>query len=430
MVQLDDYQIQAILDLKNGSILCGGVGSGKSRTALGYYMFKDCEGKMKLNGKGGYEEMKNPRDLYIITTAKKRDTLEWEKECAAYVLSSDRENSHSGVKVTIDSWNNIKKYKDVHSAFFIFDEQRVVGSGVWVKTFLNISRKNHWILLSATPGDQWSDYIPVFVANGFYKNKTDFNNQHAVWSRYTKYPKVDRYIGERKLKQLRDSILVPMKDNRTTVRVSHWNVVDYDKDLYKMVFVNRWDPFENCPIQEASKWYYLQRRVVNSDYSRIEKLKEIFEEKRKIICFYNFDYELEILREFVEENEICAAEWNGHRHEAVPTGDSWIYLVQYTAGCEGWNCITTDTIVFFSQSYSYRTTEQAAGRIDRINTPYEKLHYYYFRSTAFIDMSIYRKMKTKKNFNEDSALFTKFKPTSEVAAYSYPIIEGESELAA
>lgn len=430
MVELSDYQIKAILDLKNGSILCGGVGSGKSRTALGYYVFKECEGKMKLNGEGEYEEMKKPRDLYIITTAKKRDSLEWEKECAPYVLSGDRTISHSGVKVVIDSWNNIKKYKDIYGAFFIFDEQRVVGSGAWVKAFLNITRKNHWILLSATPGDQWSDYIPVFIANGFYKNKTEFLNKHAVFSRYTKYPKIDRYIGERELKHNRDSILVHMKDTRDTTRIKHWVVMDYDKELYKMVFVNRWDPYENCPIKEAGKWYYLQRRVVNSDPSRIRKLVEIYEEKGRIIVFYNYNYELEIIRSALSDGGIIYSEWNGQKHEPIPNTERWVYLVQYTAGCEGWNCIETDTIVFFSQSYSYRTTEQAAGRIDRINTPFKHLHYYYLRSTAFIDMSIYRKLKNKQNFNEDSALFSKFKPKSEVAAYSYPIIEGESELAA
>ena len=365
-------------------------------------MFKVCDGSVKVNDSGTIREMKSPRDLYIITTAKKRDSHEWQQECAAYHLFEDRENSLSNVKVTIDSWNNIKKYKNVYGAFFIFDEQRLVGSGAWVKAFFNIARKNQWILLSATPGDQWSDYIPVFVANGFFKNKTDFNNQHCVFSPYTKFPKIERYVGEKKLETLRSKILVQMEDQRTTVRHNEYVIVDYDKELYRTVMKNRWDPYDNCPIEESGKLLYLIRKVCYSDYSRILALDKIVKDKKCCIIFYNFTYELNMLREYAEESGIKYKEWNGEKHEELPKAESWLYLVQYSAGCEGWNCITTDTIVMFSQTYSYRMLEQASGRIDRMNTPFKDLYYYHFRSNAPIDIAIWRKLKDKKNFNERS----------------------------
>jgi hypothetical protein len=389
--------------MKNGSILCGGVGSGKSRTALAYYYFKVCEGKMKVNGEGHYVPMKYPRDLYIITPAKKRDTMEWDKECYKFVLARDNpEISLSNVKVTVDSWNNIKKYKDIYGAFFIFDEQRLTGSGPWVKAFYNIARKNQWILLSATPGDKWTDYIPVFIANGFYKNKTEFNMRHCVYSRYSKFPKIERYIDERTLKKHRDELLVNMKDNRTTFRHEETIKVDYDKCLFKIVYKERWDPYDNCPIAEVGKLYYLMRRVANSHESRIMKTAEIVNRKDRCIIFYNFSYELDLLEKMCEDLKIEYAEWNGKKHQDLPEGERWVYLVQYAAGCEGWNCITTDTIIFYSQNYSYRMTEQAAGRIDRLNTPYTDLYYYYLKSNAWIDTAIHKALKNKKNFNESS----------------------------
>ncbi len=412
-VKLANYQLKAIDELENGSILCGGVGSGKSRTALGYYLFKVCKGDIKVveyedlpwdqNGiHRKTKEMKQPRDLYIITTAKKRDSNEWQKECSSYLLFEDQNNSLSGVKVVIDSWNNIKKYKDIHGAFFIFDEQRVVGSGAWVKAFLNITRKNQWILLSATPGDQWKDYIPVFVANGFFKNKSEFNREHCIFSPYTKFPKIERYVGQKKLEALRSKILVTMDDQRTTVRHSEYVIVDYDQNLYRTVMKYRWDPYDNCPIEETGKLLYLIRKVCFSDLSRIDALDRILKEKRCCIVFYNFTYELNMLREYADQNGIKYKEWNGEKHQELPTGDDWLYLVQYSAGSEGWNCTTTDTIVLFSQNYSYRTLEQACGRIDRMNTPFEHLYYYHFRSNAPIDIAIWRKLKDKKNFNERS----------------------------
>lgn len=401
-VQLSDYQLDAIDHLKNGSILCGGVGSGKSRTSLAYFYTKVCYGKLKVNGEGKTTPPIMPKDLYIITTAKKRDSGEWEKECKDFALSPDPDISIAGIKVTIDSWNNIKKYQDVYGAFFIFDEQRVVGRGAWVKAFLKIARKNQWILASATPGDKWEDYIPVFIANGFYKNKTQISNEHFIYSRYTKYPKVERYVNERKLMKYRDDILVHMEDHRATLRHKIDIKCDYDRELYRKIFKDRWDIYDNCPIAETGKLFYLIRRVVNSDISRVNAVDRIMTQNDRAIIFYNHSYELDILRKYCSDNKIDFAEWNGQKHEDLPTGNRWIYLVQYTAGCEGWNCITTNVIIFYSQSYSYRQTEQAAGRIDRINTPYADLYYYYFRSSSPIDLAIHRALKQKRNFNESS----------------------------
>lgn len=399
-VVLAEHQKKAIKELKNGSILCGGVGSGKSRTALAYYLFRVCCGGVKVNGQGDVKEMLRPLDLYIITTAKKRDNLEWEAECKDFLLTKDPDSSLSGVKVTIDSWNNIKKYREVKDAFFIFDENRVVGSGTWVKNFLKITKVNQWIILSATPGDTYLDYMPAFIANGFFRNKTDFTSQHCIYSAYTSFPKIERYVGTKRLDELRDSILVLMVDERHTKRHYESVIVQYDIALYRQVMKDRWDPYGNCPIEETGALMYLLRRVCNSDPTRINALDSIMKDKQKCIVFYNFNYELDMLREYAESIDVCCREWNGHKHEDLPTGERWLYLVQYTAGCEGWNCTTTDTIVLFSQNYSYRVLEQARGRIDRMNTPFYDLYYYHLRSTSSIDLAIYSKLKNKKNFNE------------------------------
>lgn len=393
MIELDDYQKKAIDDLKNGSILYASVGTGKSRTALGYYFFKECKGEI---GKDCIPKLKEPKDLYIITTAKKRDEKDWELEMAPFLFDMDH--------VVVDSWNNIKKYQNVYGAFFIFDEQRLVGSGAWVKAFYKIANKNRWILLTATPGDSWKDYIPVFVANGFYKNKTDFERQHCVFKRFSKYPQIERYIGNRTLSEHRDYILVRMEKESTTHRNHIFLTCDYNKTVYRMIIKDRWDPYENCPIQETGKLCYLMRKVVNADVSRLNQLMTILEDHKRVIIFYNFTYELEMLRDLMDKIELPYAEWNGQKHEHLPTGKKWAYIVQYTAGAEGWNCITTDTIIFFSQNYSYKILTQAEGRIDRKNTPYTELYYYHLISGSPIDKGIRKALICKKDFNEKSFL--------------------------
>lgn len=399
-IELYEHQKLAVSRLKNGSILCGGVGTGKSRTALAYYYIKECKGSIEINSEGEFKPMEEPKDLYIITTARKRDTLEWEHECAPFLLSTNKDISTCGVKVVVDSWNNIKKYVEVENAFFIFDEQRVVGNGTWVKSFLTIAKSNHWILLSATPGDTWSDYIPVFIANGFYKNRTDFIRRHVVYNRFTKFQKIDHYVNCGRLVKIRKSIMVNMKFTKPTVSHKETIITGYDKNKFDIAYKQRWNPIEEKPVKDISELCYLMRRLVNTDHKRINAVKKLIEENPKVIIFYNFDYELELLRKVGKELNVTTAEWNGHKHEPIPDSGNWIYLVQYTAGAEGWNCIETNVIIFYSQTYSWKATIQAAGRIDRLNTPYSDLYYYHLRSDAPIDIAISKALNKKKDFNE------------------------------
>lgn len=401
-INLYDFQLEAVKKMHNGCILCGDVGSGKSRTSLAYY----CMQQNRIGNTIVYEKTRQTvEDLYIITTARKRDTFEWDSELANFRMSTDPENDAFKHSVVIDSWNNIHKYKDVKGAFFIFDEQRVVGRGEWVKSFLKITKANHWILLSATPGDKWEDYIPVFVANGFYKNRTQFYDEHVIWDPRVSFPKIRGYFNTNRLIRLRDQVLVQMDDQRTTIPHHEDVFVAYDISAYRELTRTRWNPWLEKPIETASELCYAWRKIVNSDDSRKIAVLEILEDHPKAIIFYNFDYELEILREIGYEEGTEIAEWNGHKHDALPTGNKWVYLVQYTAGCEGWNCVTTDTIIFFSQNYSYKVQHQAEGRINRLNTPYQDLYYYHLRSRSGIDLAIHRALMDKKTFNEGA--FTK-----------------------
>lgn len=393
---LYDFQMEAVKKARNGSILNGSVGSGKSRTGLFYY-FKENGGWIEGSD---YTPMKNPKDLYIITTAKKRDSLEWDQELAWYRLSTNPETNYYKNKIVVDSWNNIKKYAEIKGAFFLLDEDRVTGSGAWVKAFLKIAKNNDWIILSATPGDTYMDYWAVFVANGFYKNKTEFQREHVVYSRFAKFPQIERYIGTQRLDRLRNRILIDMTVQRHT-KPHHEDVYcDYDVQFYKDIFKKRWNPYKDEPIQQASSLCYVLRRIVNEDDSRQVALLELLEDHPKAIVFYNFDYEREILLNLGYEEGTKIAEWSGHAHQPVPTGSKWVYLTQYTSGCEGWNCITTDTIIFYSQNYSYKVMTQAAGRVDRLNTKFIDLYYYHLKSRSSIDIAISRALKEKKQFNE------------------------------
>jgi hypothetical protein len=385
--------------MHNGCILKGGVGTGKSRTALFYFWTRVVLGEVTTNGRGDWKPARRPRDLYIITTKKKKEKLEWQEELIPFGLS--KETSVKGdITVHVDTWNSIEKYSEVKDAFFIFDEQRLVGSGAWVKAFYKIAKANAWIVLSATPGDTWMDYVPIFVAHGYYKNRTEFIRKHVVYSNFTKFPKIDRYVETDILDALRRRVLVDMPYARQTVRHPIFVPVRHDKALYDRVTKDRWHVYEDRPIKDVQELFAVMRKVVNTDVDRSAALMQLMEHHPRLIVFYNFNYELDILRTLADTVGIPIGEWNGHKHEEIPETDAWLYLVQYTAGSEGWNCVSTDAMVYWSLNYSYKINEQAKGRIDRMNTPFIDLYYYIFRSNSSIDHAISKAITTKKNFNE------------------------------
>lgn len=383
MIELMDHQIDAVKRLGNGKILYGEVGSGKTAAALEYYRANEWD-----------------RDIYVITTARKRDSFDWEATAAQFRVSTDPELSAYGT-LTVDSWNNIGKYVGIENAFFVFDEQRVVGHGVWVKHFLKIAKNNHWILLSGTPGDTWLDYAPIFIANGFYKNISDFREKHVLYEPYVKYPKIKEYINETKLEMLRNEILVEMPYDKDTKRsINYWSV-GYNEELFKRVYKDRWNVYENTPIKDAAELFRCMRRVVNSDQSRLDEVIHLNQLHPRLIVFYNFNYELEDLRLLSWHCPIY--EWNGHKkddHRTFENTDRWIYLIQYVAGAEAWNCTTTNAMVLYSLTYSYKNFIQALGRIDRLDTPFDTLYYYVFVSNSVIDQAIKNALDNKENFNE------------------------------
>jgi hypothetical protein len=380
MVELHPHQTEAVGKLASGKILRGDVGTGKSLVAVAYYMKVEAD-----------------TDVYVITTAKKRDSLDWEREFAKFGVGRELDGTTAG-RLTVDSWNNLSRYRNVENAFFILDEQRLVGSGGWSQEFLRLAKRNRWILLTATPGDTWLDYISVFVANGFYKNRTEFKRDHVVYSPYSKFPKVDHYTGVGKLVRLRNQLLVEMPYERKTIRHNIILPVDYDKAKFDKCWKDRWNPFQNKPARNIAEMFLVLRRITSTSPSRLDTVRTLLKTHPRLIVFYNFDYELEMLRKLCDE--VAVSEWNGHNHQAIPETDSWVYLVQWAAGAEGWNCVSTNAMVFYSLTYSYKMWHQGHGRIDRLNTPHIGLFYYTLMSNSFIDRAIKKALDSKKSFNE------------------------------
>ena len=187
---------------------------------------------------------------------------------------------------------------------------------------------------------------------------------------------------------------------RHTTRVRKTIYCDYDHDLYKWVVKNRMDPWTNEPLRDAGGVCRILRKVVSDNDWRSDETLRLLASHERVIVFYNYDYELERILAVADRDGRPSAQWNGHRHDPVPRGERWIYICQYTSAAEGWNCTDTDTVLFWSLNYSWRVMEQCEGRIDRLNTPYSRLRYYFLESKSSIDEAIRRSLSLKKVFNE------------------------------
>lgn len=404
---MDDYQIDAARKLKNGNILVGGTGAGKSRTAIAWWYMLCGENIDTVSGPIMYKDVKTLKPLYIITTAKKRNEKDFDNELQPFHVLSGEDGKKMGVTIVVDSWNNIHKYTGVKDSVFIFDEDHLTGSGTWVKSFWKIAANNTWIVATATPGDKWIDYYPIFKANGFFKSKREFEERHVIYNPYKTFPDVLRYIGEGRLNMYRRKIVVELEYEHKTEHHDIYVECSYDHITYNNCEKFLFNPYSDDPIESGSGLCYCLRRICNSDVSRLNSVIDIIEEgeasfhKTKYIIFYSFNYELDILRRLESLLEgYTIAEYNGQRHDIIPDSDKWVYLVNYGSGAEAWNCITTDTIIFYSQQYSYKTLVQSKGRIDRRNTPFYDLYYFHLRSSSKIDRAIGRALQGKKEFNE------------------------------
>lgn len=400
-VQLRPFQVDCVKHLRSGKVLAAGVGAGKSIMSLYWYVTQCCAYDKSSNLNGELFKLKpSSPDLYIITTAKKRISQEWNDELLRFNLIAGS-NSHGmgNVYVTIDSWNNIRKYEGVKDAVFIFDEQRAIGSGVWAKAFVKIAKANKWLMCSATPADGWQDWCSIFIADGFHRNRTEFFRRHAVYSRFTKFPMITKWIDTDYLEKCRDAVLVTCTVPRDTERVWHDLTCGYDREAVKKAMKTRWNPETEAPFANANELVIYLRRLINTDKTRLSYASHVCKDHRRTIIFYSLNAELEEILKLESETGIKVYQFNGHKHDPLPEGSDWIYAVQFFSGSEGWNCTTTDTILYWSLPYSYKQFEQAAGRIDRLDTKYKILNYYVMKSFSPLDISIGRALSNKKDFN-------------------------------
>lgn len=374
-VTFKDYQKRAINQMHNGCILCGGVGAGKSLTSLGYI------DKVYPSG-----------TVYIITPARKRNTGEW--------FDDIRKNDMDETRFVVDSWNNLSKYKDVKDAFFLFDEQKVSGKGTWAKSLIRIAKSNQWILLSATPGDTYDDYATVLIANGFVRNRTTWYDEYCVTKSQPFFHIVD-HKNKDVIDMMIRRIFIKMdyqSDKKRIERVIPIQARSAGEE--KEILMTHKAPGAQMPFTTFAAAIAYVRMNCYDKSKKTEALRKIIEKHKKIIVFYNFLSEkLEIERAAIDAN-VTINFYNGQRHDPIPDTDEWVYGVQYNSGAEAWNCITTNAMVFYSPNYSYKTMEQAHGRIDRVNSPYECLYYYMLLNELNIDNKVMNALSSKKDFNE------------------------------
>lgn len=138
----------------------------------------------------------------------------------------------------------------------------------------------------------------------------------------------------------------------------------------------------------------------NSD--KIAALKDLIESTEdRLIIFYNFNGELEVLRDLCASVErpvsiICG---NIKDLSSYEKSKDSVTLVQYQAGAMGLNLQKSNKIVYFTPPLSSEFFEQSKKRIHRIGQD-RTCFYYYLICSGSIEEKIYRTLAMRKDYTE------------------------------
>lgn len=119
----------------------------------------------------------------------------------------------------------------------------------------------------------------------------------------------------------------------------------------------------------------------------------------RLIVFYNFNSELERLKEICEKFDKPTSEVNGAKHDLTNYNDcdNSVTLVQYQAGSMGINLQLSNKIIYFTPPLSSELFEQSKKRIHRIGQNHPC---FYYQLKCGIEEKIYGTLAMRKDYTD------------------------------
>lgn len=317
------------------------------------------------------------------------------------------------VSLEVVSWHMLKKWTDKKSPqqlanyYFVADELQRCRQGVsslMGRAFLFITKHcKAWTGYTGTPGDNWLQFHPYFIATGKIKNKTEFMRDYTISQQYP-FPMVLGFRHEDTLK-------------------GWWRDISYEPDTSEVMSQL---PAETHQIMRfpTPKGYKkvlkssttLDGEFLDSNMALYHHLRQMCATKQKLdaledllsslssplVIFFNYTCEREQILGLAAHMKRKVWRIDGECHE-IPTeetiGQNDIVLCHYLSGSEALNLQFCHYMVFYSPNYSYSISVQAKGRVKRVGQQ-NPMFFYSFLCSDSIEEEVMDCIKQKKDFAE------------------------------
>lgn len=389
---LYNFQRQLLNSIEENYIIAADTGTGKTMMAIHHYL--------KHN---------TGEPLLILAPPQKIKEGGWQREL-------DFVASHYNIEIPYDiiSYGVLsKRWKEYKDWFLVMDECHYVKNPTSQrgKAAINLTKQStNFLLLSATPSSNgWGDTIAYMIMFGYYKNKTQFLKEHAVYNRidYGNGPVnvVSDYRDQEKLQKLYQSFsiklakedcldLPPLVFEKVHFKPSkEYNIIKKDRVLGEELFDNI------SKLQHGLRFYANQADKLKYTEMLLEGTEE------NVIIFYNYKQENEELKKIAKKLKKKVFEVSGSKTN-LPDKEKWtslknsVTIVQYQAGAAGIELQYANIVIFHTPTYSYQDYEQALGRAYR-NGQTKKVTVYQYITKNTIETSIYQALAAKKDFTEE-----------------------------
>lgn len=418
-ITLFDYQKEAIENYKEKSFNLSDTGVGKTVMALGSFIESKCKKLLVICLAPKVVDFAEDGVLMNVDITPLNRGSKKNKELLA---ESDK------VAISFESvWRipEFLKWVD-EDTFIIIDESHKVAntSSKVTKYVMKLSKKaKYTYLCTATPisNGKYEQYYPQLKMLGVYNGtKKEYYNMFvdermtrmggSQFMQITGYRNIDlleNMVNQCSVNYKRDKPYLPEDYVYKTKKPAMFNKLKKNR-MYKT------DNGEVIELDNSSKLFNALRCVshgfllgINKQVSKepFERLQAILEthNNERVVIFYNYNIELEMLKQLLSKLKRPTSEYNGARKDLKEFKGKYngVVLAHYKSASTGINdFVISNVMVFNSLPLSSIELTQSKGRIDRQGQGKKPMYYFIIPDTP-VEKKIFEQITNGKDFTNE-----------------------------
>lgn len=350
---------------------------------------------------------------------------EWHKEYKGYNLTNKKGleafiNDDNKLKVGVINYDLCYRREELlklQNYTLILDESHTISNSKSKRTKSIMKLKfDNVLLLSGTPASN-SEYMKLYSQLkllGLNMNKKDYEDRYGNWFtmemngiKFRVLSKKHPYKHVDELKNKMYNLGCRFKKTDEVIELPEQRFINVwvQPSKYYKTFVK--DGYVDCGDSEyissspATDMLYA-RQLCNSK-EKLEMVRTLIEgTEDRVIIFYNFNCELELLQQLVQKLKRPISYVNGSvkNLNCYNNNSDSVTLVQYQSGSSGVNLQKASKMIYYSPPIKSDFFEQSKKRIHRIGQD-NKCTYWKLITNNSIELNIYNTLAKKQDYTEE-----------------------------